>query len=382
MNRKILQVWLLAAVALAGRPESSEAIPQFARQYQVACSQCHVIPPKLNELGEAFLAAGYAAPALAETATWPFAAWVTGRAESRPVGGGERDEVGPFVNRVEIISGGKLVKPWLTYFVEWRPVSQETRGDGSLRDRAGRFEDLFASAALGRGWELTAGQFRQVAQVDVSRRLSLSEPLVLASSLAGEGGGSARERSLRAFSPSGRSPSLRLGHSRPLAGGWTWTASAALPVPGEISIPLTSEAEVEASNEIELEPKGVVLESFVRRGVASVGGHVFYDDSGRYLANALGVYRLGDFYWTAMLGAAKSGGTTRGRWSIEGEYLPAAAFGIGARLEDQAADGAEPALLPYVVWHLPRKYYRVTATAEQRFQEDRNATLIEVGFAF
>lgn len=373
---------LALGLSLNLAPSIVEATPQFARRYDIGCGHCHALPPKLNEFGERFLANGYEAPELTARRTVPLAAWVSGRAESRPVTGGERDEIGPFLNRVELISGGRLLRPWLSYFAEWRPVSQETRADGTLRDRSGRFEDLFVSVALPDGWDVTVGQFRQVSQVDVSRRLSLSEPLVLSASLAGTGGGSSRERALRGFSPSGRSPALRVGLRRPLAGDWSWITSLALPVPGELSIPLTSEAKEEASNEFELDLKGMVLESFVRRGLTSVGGHVFYDSAERYLAHALVTGSRERFHWMAMLGAARSGGVGRGRWSLEGEYLPSTRLGFGARLEDQAADGAEAALLPYVTWHLPRKFDRATATFEQRLQKDRNTSLLEIGILF
>lgn len=373
----LAMIWMALAWAAP-----AEAIPQFSRRYEVSCSQCHVLPPKLNAFGEEFLAQGYRSPELQpRQGAWP-ALWVTGRAESRRLADGERETIDPFVNRVEVISGGRLVKPWLSYFVEWRTVSQDTRGDGTLRNRSGRFEDLLIRAQPPGGWELTLGQFRQVDQVDVSRRLSLSEPLVLSSSLPGEGGGAGRERSLRAFSPSGRSPSVRLGHSRQLAGGWAWTTSAALPVPGEISVPLNDEAEREASHEIEFDLKGVVLESYLRRGVHSIGGHVFYDDSERYLAHGIVASRWRDLWWSAMAGLAKSGGSERARWSLEGQYLPSERWGLGARLEDQAADGAEAALVPYLVWHLPGKRHRWTLAAEQRIQEDRHTTLLELGVVF
>ncbi|HVS01878.1 MAG TPA: hypothetical protein VMT16_03840, partial [Thermoanaerobaculia bacterium] len=368
--------------ALAGllAAAAAEATPQFARRYAVGCGQCHVLPPKLNAFGEQFLASGYEAP-LEPVATHPLAVWVSGRGESRPTTQG-RDEVGPFFNRVELISGGKLGASWLSYFVEWRVVSQETRGDGTLRDRAGRFEDLFVSAALGEEWELKVGQFRPLAQIDVSRRLWLSEPLVPSSGLAGVGDGTARERSLRGFSAAGRSPGLLLGWNRSLAGDWRWTTAATLAVPGEISIPLTSEAKLEASHEIELEAKGIFVESFLRHGLTSVGAHVFYDDADRYLGHAIGTLARGPLHGAIMAGVAAQRGTTRGRWSVEGEYLPGGRWGLGLRLEDQAADGAEPALLPYFVWHWARKYQRLTATVEQRVQEGRNATLIEVGLLF
>lgn len=383
--RPLGRVVLLALAALAAldlaAPPRAEAIPSFARRFEVSCARCHVIPPKLNEFGERFAVAGYQSPELEAVQTVPVSLWVSGRAESRPVDG-EQEVIDPYVNRVELISGGRLLRPWLRYFVEWRVGSQESQGDGSLRDRSGRFEDAFVVAAPGEHLAVTVGQFRLIDQVDVSRRLSLSEPLALSASLPGTGGSTPRRRSLRAFSPSGRSPALRVAWSDGLSGGWEWTASAAVPVPGELSIPLNSEARRQASHEFELDAKGVVLEGFVRRGVASYGGHVFYDSGDRYLANAVAAGRRGPLYWTAVAGFDEVGGTSRGRWSLEGEYLPGSLWGLGARLEDRAGDGAEPALLPYATWHprLPRSLRtHLALTLEQRLQEDRNATLLEVG---
>lgn len=377
--------FLLALAALAGvtavAPPRAEAIPSFARRYQVACAKCHVVPPKLNEFGEGFAAAGYRSPELEAHPTVPVSLWVSGRAERRPVRG-EQEVIDPYLNRGELISGGQLLRPWLSYFVEWRVLSQESQGDGSLRDRSGRFEDAFVVAAPGERLAVTVGQFRLIDQVDVSRRLSLSEPLALSASLPGEGGSTPRRRSLRAFSPSGRSPALRVAWSDRLADGWEWTASAAVPVPGELSIPLNSEARRQASNEIELHAKGVVLEGFVRRGVASYGAHLFYDSADRYLLNTVAAGRRGPLFWTLVAGLDEVAGTSRGRWSIEGEYLPGSVWGIGARLEDRAGDGAEPALLPYATWHppLPRSLRtHLAVTLEQRLQEDRDATLLEVG---
>lgn len=376
----------LIAVAFAwGAPPPADAAPHFARRYEVSCSRCHVLPPKLNEFGERFLAAGYDSPELTAKATWPFALWTTGRAESRRLNDGEREEISPYVNRVELISGGKLIRPWLSYFLEWRLVSQEAQGDGTLRNRSGRFEDAFLLLSPGERFELVVGQFRQVNQVDVSRRLSLSEPLVLSASLPGEGGDDARERSLRGFSPSGRSPSIRVAWNQRQESGWDWTASVAVPMPGELSIPLTSEAETEASNELEARAKGVVLEGFLRRGLTSFGGHVFYDDAERYLVNGVvtGRSRPLSLFWTAMAGFDEVGGTRRTRWSLEGEYVPSDRWGLGARIENRSNDGAEAAFLPYAVWHLPlHRAARLSVTFEQRVQEERNASVLEVGLLF
>jgi expansin (peptidoglycan-binding protein) len=289
------------------------------------------------------------------------------------------------LNRVEIISGGRVIAPWLTYFVEWRPVSQEGRSDGSLRDRSGRFEDLFLTASSG-AMDLTAGQFRQMGQVDVSRRIGVSEPFLLSASLPGSGTGSSRDIGLRAFSPSGRSPSLRLGLHRQTERAGRWSTYVALPFSGEFSVPLTSEAKAEASNELELNPKGVFVESFIRSGLTSVGAHVFYDsDPDRYLANAVvtGAYR--DLHWTGILGVAKSGDVTRGRWSVEGEVFPAPLsgfLGLGGRVEDQGGDTMEHAVIPYLNAHFPGTRYTIRLTLERRLQRDRDATFLEIGTVF
>ncbi len=371
--------------ALSAIPADAFAIPYFARKYGFSCSKCHLAPPKLNEFGYRFVLRGYRPPEPVETKrTWPFALWVSGRMESLP--DSSLSEAETFLNRVEVISGGPLTS-WLTYFVEWRPVSRELRGDRTLRDRAGRFEDLFVALSAGRV-EATAGQFRQVAQVDVSQRLELSEPLVLSASLPGSGGGTSRERGLRAFSPSGRSPAVRLAWNQPLGNMRRWITSVAVPVPGEFSIPLTDSAKVQASNEIEWRRKGVVVESFVRDGLFSVGGHGFYDNADRYLGNLLATYSVGDVHLTGMGGAARRtapGGTGPdlfGQWSVQGEFIPSRFIAAGARLEDRAADGAGRALLPFFNAHFPGTRYTFRVTVEQRLQENRNMTIVELAAIF
>lgn len=309
--------------------------------------------------------------------TWPFAVWASGRSDDIPAVDGLRT----YLNRLEIISGGKLVRQWLSYFVEWRTVSLEARSDGSLRDRSGRFEDLFLIATAGSG-ELNAGQFRLVGQVDVSRRLSLSEPMVLSSSLPGQGGATPRRTSLRGFAPAARSPAVRASWHQPMEPGWRWTTSVAVPFPGEFSLPLTGEARGEASNEFETSPKGVMVEGFARRGLFSFGGHAFYDHSNRFLAHAVTTGSRGAVHWTAMVGAARYADTTRGRWSLEGEYLPWSPLGVGSRIENLSRDGRPPSVVAYLNAHFPGTRYTLRLTLERRFERDRGATLLEVGTVF
>ena len=110
--------------------------------------------------------------------------------------------------KVELITGGPIGEQ-LSYFVEWRVISQQLRGDGTMRDRSGRFEDAFISWQPNNVHTLTLGQYRALNQVDVSRRVSVSEPLLFSSGLPGEtAAGDPRLTSLRGFSPSGRSPGV------------------------------------------------------------------------------------------------------------------------------------------------------------------------------
>src|SRR5579859_1289992 len=67
-------------------PKRTEALPQFARRYNLKCSACHTIVPVLNEQGELFQRLGYHLPpalqpgevspklsAIPEGATWSLA---------------------------------------------------------------------------------------------------------------------------------------------------------------------------------------------------------------------------------------------------------------------------------------------------------------------
>lgn len=68
----LVRGWMaLAVLGLVGLPTAVHAssgasldavIPAFARKYRTTCSTCHVAPPKLNVLGEAFRQNGYRFP--------------------------------------------------------------------------------------------------------------------------------------------------------------------------------------------------------------------------------------------------------------------------------------------------------------------------------
>ena len=270
-------------------PAVVDATPQFARTYGVDCRHCHSAPPRLNERGLRFIAAGYQLDGDERARTVPLAVWNT--VESRVAARDRPRERVP--ESCRLISAGPIGGSRAVYFAEWRALSQSVAANGRLVNRSGRFEDLFVRTPLTRSGALsiTAGQFRTLTQVDVSLRLSLSEPLVFSSSVPGRPASYARLTSLRAFSASGRQPAVRAEYQIPRAQSPAdgWFAAATLPFTGEFTIPFTEAA----SFEFEGIPKGVFLEAFRRSGLTSLGGHAFIGDANRRVATAVVTHDIG-----------------------------------------------------------------------------------------
>jgi hypothetical protein len=330
-------------------PSDSDATPQFARTYRVACSYCHSAPPRLNEQGLRFVAAGYRIDGDARSATIPLAIWNTIDLEWRH----SADLAKGFPGRVELISAGPIGQSRASYFAEWRALSQSLSGDGRLLNRSGRFEDLFLRVPVtDRAVSVTAGQFRTLTQVDVSLRLSLSEPLVFSSSVPGRRASDARLTSLRGFSASGRQPAVRVEYqaTRGQSPADGWFATATLPLTGELTIPLTDAA----SFEFEGRPKGVFLEAYRRTGLTSVGGHAFIGGERRRVITAVATHDVGGrLAILAGVGAFHSAGVTDTRFSFGGEATLSSRMVGGIRVDHRTGQGRDPAVLLYGNGHLP-----------------------------
>lgn len=66
MARRTLIVIALGGIVLSlAQVKSAEAVPAFARQYDVQCSVCHTRPPRLNSFGEQFHLMGFQMPSAA-----------------------------------------------------------------------------------------------------------------------------------------------------------------------------------------------------------------------------------------------------------------------------------------------------------------------------
>jgi hypothetical protein len=340
------------------------ATPEFARRFRAqSCNVCHTVVPKLNERGLDFLSRGYRPDPrlnLEPVPTVPLSLWLTQNYD-RQISHGVTNF---FLGKAEVISGGALGDS-ASYFVEWRLVSLEPRADGSLRDRSGRFEDLWINVFPDpeQRWSITVGQFRPLQQIDPGRKLSISTPLLFTTSLEGARASTPRRTSLNAFSTAERSPSVAVAYQSiqgPGAADGLFHV-VTVPFPGEFSLPLNALARREASFEFDGTPKGVVLETYYRRGLNSIGAHGFIGRNQRWEAVGVGELNLGDFYFTAGAGFDnRLNRPARFRYSLEAEYMPTLATdewrpGLGVRWEDVTNDGHTPNLVPYFSVSFPNQ---------------------------
>ena len=370
------------AVAILAGPATVEATPQFARAYRVECSYCHSLPPRLNERGLNFLAAGYRFESEPRSFTIPLAVWNTFDLELRHSADLEKG----FPGRVELISAGPIGGSRAAYFAEWRALSQSIGGNGRLLNRSGRFEDLFVRTPITRGGALsvTAGQFRALAQIDVSQRLSLSEPLVFSSGVSGPRAATARLTGLRTFSASGRQPAVRAEYqwTRGTAPADGWVASATLPLVGELTIPFTDAA----SFELEARPKGMFLEVFRRSGLTSVGAHTFVGDERRILTGVATHDFGGRVALMAGIGTFHAAGVTDARFSVGGEATINDYVVAGTRVDHRTGQNRDPIVLLYGNSHLPfgPSWFRqaLRLQVEHRIQPANHATAFALSHVF
>lgn len=378
---------VFGTLAVLSSAAPAQATPQFARQYAVDCSFCHVAPPKLNQRGEDFLVRGYRFDALTPMAsheTVPLAIWNTFDVEYRRT----QSFTKGYPSRVELISAGPVGGTPASYFIELRALSQQIGAGNRLVNRSGRFEDAFINLPVNRQKSLTVtiGQFRALNQIDVSRRLSLSEPLVFSAGIADPRTASANSRltALRAFSPSGRQPGVRLTFQRPgsrqAADGWY--SSFTLPLTGELTIPFTDAA----SFEFEARLKGVFGESYYRSGLTAIGGHAFVGNQ-RSLANLVVNSDLSE-RWAVMggLGVDRFRGTSEARYSMGGEYIFPRRIIAGGRVDHRTGRNRRPAVLLYLNGHLsfgpPSFRQAVRVQFEQTFQRNNVRSALALSHLF
>lgn len=358
------------------------SIPYFARKFGVSCQTCHIHPPKVNALGEEFLLKGYGSLSdMLPQSALPLTVWISGLAQNTPQQTGMYRGI---PNRIELISAGKITDD-LSWFAEWRVLSRELIGTGTVRDRSGRFEDLFLMYDLTKELQLWIGQYRALTQIDVSRRLALSEPLVFSQSLPGPTASYDRLTSLRGFSPSGRSPSVRLFGMLPdqddaLDG---WYGVATVPFPGELSIPLGSEPRRNASFEFEGIPKGVFLEAYRRWNLSSLGVNYFVGSEGRQYVSLVATHQLRQFFAAGTIARVKFGARQDWRWSAELEYIPFQWGALGTRVDHRTGTSLVPLFIPYLSAHFPATIWTGKVVFEMRLRnEQKPQAVVELSLIF
>ena len=169
-----LALSVLASLFAAGR---ADAIPAFARKYQISCSTCHAPFPRLKPFGEEFAAAGFRMPdpakeparATVETGDpllqlprdFPLAARLEGHAAWKEDAAAEADFEWPYA--FKLLMGGPLGKK-ISYYVYYILEQGES---GKLEDAWVQFNGLFGAPL-----DLQVGQF-QVCDPMFKRELRL-----------------------------------------------------------------------------------------------------------------------------------------------------------------------------------------------------------------
>lgn len=65
MNKSLQRRLLVSCIlilAWVGLSPTANAMPAFARQYEVRCALCHAAFPRLNSFGKSFMASNYRMP--------------------------------------------------------------------------------------------------------------------------------------------------------------------------------------------------------------------------------------------------------------------------------------------------------------------------------
>jgi hypothetical protein len=168
---------VVAVLLVATPPRDAEAIPAFARQYNVTCSLCHAPAPRLTAFGEQFAANGFRMaveeeprdsvdtgdPLLQLMADLPLAVRLDAYVQARS------GDVGPAIDlqtpwAIKLLSGGRIAEKVSYYLYFFMSERGEVAG---LEDAYVQFTDV-----AGSGVALLVGQF-QVSDPLFKRELRL-----------------------------------------------------------------------------------------------------------------------------------------------------------------------------------------------------------------
>ena len=175
--KKFLSFIIVSVGILTIAPQRSEAIPAFARKYDMTCQTCHSPIPKLKPYGEEFMNNGYQIPdkepprffratgddKLELMRELPLAVRIDGFAAYETNGASQFDLQAPFI--AKLMSGGQIAKDVSYYFYFLMSEAGTIVGP---EDAFLVFRDIFST-----GIDISAGQF-QVSDPLFKRELRLT----------------------------------------------------------------------------------------------------------------------------------------------------------------------------------------------------------------
>jgi hypothetical protein len=177
LMKKMMTFIVGLTVLLLSLTEFADAIPAFARKYDMSCNTCHSPVPKLKPFGEEFMNNGYQLPGqeppryyketgddkLLLMRELPLAVRIDGFAMLEQNGGTKLDMQAPVI--AKLLSGGQIAKNVSYYFYFLMSEAGEIVGP---EDAFLTFGDVFKS-----GIDITVGQF-QVSDPLFKRELRLT----------------------------------------------------------------------------------------------------------------------------------------------------------------------------------------------------------------
>lgn len=350
---------VITGTLLAGRP--GYALPSFSRQFNVGCSTCHSIPPRLNEFGLAFQANHF---------NWPAGQQKKRGIESFPISG-----IGTYSledNHTEghttaafrelelfVANGFQAGSPsrqggfWINVFPYFQ---HEEEGE-----RAGNLEGAWLAFPLGghRGQTaLTLGQFSPLMfQWDEVNKLTDSAPFAIGDDLD-------------EFGFTEPMPGLRLDYFDHRAQGTADGTYLSVGVPFKGHLAFNSDADIGG-------PRGVWAHAFRRWGYTSLG--VFgFTHAGNHLEGIMATQRvLKNLY---LLEIAANGHDEDGdtqRLSLEAEYVFSQYLALTGRLD--VLGGAQDDVAPTAaVTFYPFKQHWVRLTGEMTQRKGDRANYLFV----
>jgi hypothetical protein len=354
-------LWLCAiGMLIPCRP--ALALPKFAREYGVACNQCHSVAPRLNDFGRAFQANNF---------NWPQGKQVPGKNANNhfPISGiahfSYEDNRSEHVRTAQfrelelffsdaLRTGGPRAGG---YYAALTAVTREK--DGHDGDLSQAFAVLPVAGRRGQ-WTLGAGQFSPfMYQWDAVNELTNSNPAALGDDFD-------------AISLAEPGPGVRVDYFDHRRGETADGKYLALVVPLDGHLAFNSRSRLNG-------PRGVFAHAFRREGPSSLG--VFaYTRAGHNLGGVIGTHDLSKRM--GLLGVASVGsdedGNTR-RLSVEGNYVAGERLAFTARLDALGGSTSEvggAAAVTYYPLKLP--VLRLTLETTQR-KGDRSVTLFVRG---